>query len=254
MSTVSSRRVSFLKPLLLTLTLLGVPLLLGSCAHTTTSSGETTRAPSRVTRAEALATAQQYAAHRWTPSSKNVLHGAAPDGIRVDTPDVSYRVPGAFPGYWVAGRENVGIPYQWGGFATPEEFDRDIAAGLAAGDVYTSTKRALLDDAVSRGATGIDCSGFISRCWGLPRSFSTRELGALCDALPSYADLQPGDALNVHNSHVLLFSHWLDAGRTRLAAYETGGPPDWKVIRHTHRAESLRTKGYRPLRYRGMRE
>jgi hypothetical protein len=210
--------------------------------------------PSQVTRSEVLATAMRYANHPWTGTAANVRHGPDRAGIRVDTPDFSYQKPGAIPGYWVPGEPNRGLPYQWGGFSTPEEFDRGIAKGLAAGDVYTEQKRSLLYDGVSAEAVGIDCSGFVSRCWGLPRAFSTRELAQLCDELPSWDDLKPGDVLNLYNAHVVLFSGWMGPERTHLAGYETGGPPDWKVVRHVIGVGFLNKKGYRPLRYRGIRE
>ena len=38
----------------------------------------------RVTRAQALATAQTYLLHVWTPTARNTLHGLDPDGVRVD--------------------------------------------------------------------------------------------------------------------------------------------------------------------------
>jgi len=144
-----------------------------------------------VTRSECLAIAEAYRAHRWQPTAANVFHGIDSNGVRVDTPDAGYRPPGAVPGWWEPGQVNEGIPYQWGGFATPEQFDRELASGLAAGDVYTQEKRRLLDAAVSRHATGIDCSGFVSRCWKLPRSYSTREFAGICDPLTSWADLRP---------------------------------------------------------------
>ncbi len=209
--------------------------------------------PSRVSRAEVMATAERYASHEWTGTGANVRHGVDRAGIRVDTPDISYRKPGAIPGYWVPGRVHRGVPYQWGGFCTPEEFDRGVASGLAAGDVYSEEKRRLLEDGVSAEAVGIDCSGFVSRCWKLPRAYSTRELAQLCDSLPSWDQLRPGDVLHVYNAHVVLFSGWTQADRKFLAAYETGGPPDWKVIRHRIGTDFLKGKGYRPLRYRGMR-
>ncbi len=76
----------------------------------------------------------------------------------------------------------------------------------------------------------------------------------MCEALPSWDELKPGDALNIYNAHVLLFSGWIGPDRKYLAAYETGGPPDWKVIRHVIGVDFLKRKGYRPLRYRGIRE
>lgn len=201
-----------------------------------------------------MAIAETYRTHRWLPSEANVKHGPDSQGIPVNTPDVSYRKPGAVPGWWVPGRVNVGIPYQWGGFATPAEFDAGIRAGLAAGDVYTLEKRRLLEAAVSREATGIDCSGFVSRCWKLSRPWSTRELPALCDPLPSWNDLQPGDILNTYNSHVAIFAGWADSGRTRLYTYETGVPPYWLVVRREVDTRHLQNLGFVPLRYRGIRE
>lgn len=207
-----------------------------------------------VTRSECLAIAETYRSHRWHPSAANVFHGVDPDGVRVDTPDISYRPPGAVPGWWLPGQVNEGVPYQWGGFAMPEQFDRDLASGMAAGDVYTQEKRRLLDAAVSRHATGIDCSGLVSRCWKLPRSFSTREFARICDPLSSWDDLRPGDILNTYNSHVMLFAGWLDTSRTHIIAYETGIPPFWLVVRHPVGVDFLRQKGFAPFRYRGMRD
>jgi cell wall-associated NlpC family hydrolase len=206
-----------------------------------------------VSRAECLALAEAYRSHRWQPTSANVLHGPDADGVQVDTPDTSYQKPGAVTGWWVPGQGNEGVPYQWGGFATLEQFDQDIAAGKAAGDVYTLEKRRLLDAAVSRHATGIDCSGFISRCWQLPRSYSTRELAGLCSPLPSWDALQPGDILNIWNSHVVLFAGWCDPSHTRLIGYEAGVPPHWLVVRHEIETDKLRRLGFTPLRYRRMR-
>ena len=151
------------------------------------------------------------------------------------------------------GATNVGMPYQWGGFDTPESFDRKVAAGLAAGDIYTPLKRELLYDGVSRAACGIDCSGFISRCWGLPRAYSTRELQGLCVPLGEFSEMRAGDLVNKRNVHALLFASWLDAEQTQFVAYETGSEPSWKVLRHPIAVRYVADKGYRPFRYRGMR-
>lgn len=207
-----------------------------------------------VSRQECLLIAEAYRTHAWTGSAANIMHGLDSRGIRVDTPDSTYQKPGAIPGWWRTGVPNQGVPYQWGGFSTLAEFDAGLRAGKAAGDVYTSDKRRLLDDGVSDQAVGIDCSGFISRCWKLPRSFSTRELAGLCTEVPSWSDLKPGDILNTYNAHCLLFAGWEDAEQKVLAAYETGSPPDWKVVAHGIDAKWLRSIGYKPLRYVNMRD
>ncbi len=205
-----------------------------------------------VTRAEALAIADAYWRHRWFAGSANILHGSDGAGVRVDTPDEGFSAPGIRPGWWKAGEWNVGVPYQWGGFSSLEELDAGVRRGLAAGDVYTEAKRAELEAAVSAEAVGIDCSGFISRCWKLSRPISTRALPGICDELGSYEDLRPGDILNLHNAHVLLFAGWEDAEKTRMVEYEAGSPPTWKVLKNTITVERLQGLGYQPYRYKGM--
>ncbi len=209
---------------------------------------------SSVTRSQCMNLAEAYKTHRWTPTAYNIRHGNDARGIRVDTPDATYKGAGVIPGHWRDGEASEGVPYQWGGFCTIAEFDAGIRAGKGAGDVYTSEKRRLLDAAVSDDCVGIDCSGFISRCWRLPRSYSTRELAGLCEPLASWSELKPGDILNTYNAHCLLFAGWHDAEQKRLIAYETGSPPHWKVVSHIIDAKWLRGLGYRPLRYTRMRD
>ena len=209
---------------------------------------------SSVTSQEALAIAESYRVHRWRPTEANALHGDDPNGIRVDTPDIS--MPEGIAeraGWWKPNSTNQGIPYKWGGFDTPQEFSTKIAKGFYAGDVYTDKKRALLYDGVSEYTAGVDCSGFISRCWRLDRPYSTRELPELCVELQSYDELRPGDILNKRNVHALLFVKFLDPKKKTILAYETGSPPTWKVLRHPVSVDYVRGLGFKPYRYKGMR-
>src|SRR4051812_42594392 len=80
--------------------------------------------PSRLTRAEAISIAQSYVAHEWTPTEANLFHGVDAHGIRVDTPDAQFHGENKEHGWWLIGERNTGFPYKWGGFETPEEFDR----------------------------------------------------------------------------------------------------------------------------------
>ncbi|GAA5495599.1 hypothetical protein Rhal01_01778 [Rubritalea halochordaticola] len=206
---------------------------------------------SSVRRIETLRIAESYRRHLWAPTEQNILHGQDSDGIRVDTPDSALSVDRAGrPGWWKPGKMNQGMPYQWGGFDTPESFDQKIKQGFAAGDVYTSDKRRHLYDAVSNYACGVDCSGFISRCWLLDRPYSTRELPKLCTPLTNYNDLKAGDILNKHNTHVLLFYKFIDKEKTRFLAYETGSPPTWKVLLHPIKVDYVKGLGYKPYRYK----
>ena len=212
------------------------------------------QALSSVSREEALAMAEQYRAHTWIATDQNIFHGMDPDGIEVQTPNAGFCPVDDRPGWWEVGKANIGIPYMWGGFDTPESFDAGLRDGKWAGDIYTQEKRRLLDDAASKHAAGIDCSGFVSRCWKLPRSYSTRELPALCEPIMDLAQLKPGDIFNTHNSHVVLFAGWLDDAHLSLKAYEAGGNPEWRVLLSTMSLQSLIEKGYTPWRYRGIRD
>ncbi len=202
-----------------------------------------------VTRAEVLALAERYVQHVWRGGPEHIFHGLDPQGVRVDTPDAAFQ-PQNGQGWWRTDVENVGIPYKWGGFDLPEEFATGLRAGRYAGDCGSAEKRRLLDDAVSSSAVGIDCSGFVSRCWKLPRSYSTRELPQLCDPITDLTKLEPGDIFNRHNAHVMLFAGWVDADHTLISVYEANE----KVSRTEHAVAKLLQDGFSAWRYREMRD
>lgn len=204
------------------------------------------------TRSEALQIARQYATHRWEASAKNVLHGLDRAGIAVRTPNRGAASTQVDDGLWMVGKTNIGVPYKWGGFDTLGSFEAGIRAGKAAGDLYSAEKRRKGGAAVSPDAVGIDCSGFISRCWKLPRKQSTSTLASICKRLPSPAALRPGDIMNTANGHVLLFAEWTDDAKTRALFYEA--EPFSKVIASEQDIAEMVRAGYKPLRYRQIRE
>lgn len=208
-----------------------------------------------VGRQEALRIAESYRVHQWTPSNANTKHGLDKDGILVNTPDINMDTQvAARPGWWFPNKINTGIPYKWGGFDTPKSFDKKISKGYYAGDVYTSSKRQKLWNGVSQKSCGVDCSGFISRCWRLDKAYSTRDLPGISTELSSFNELKPGDIVNKHNTHVLLFDRFVDVEKKWLLAYETGSAPSWKVLRHQIQVDYLKTKGYRPFRYKKIKQ
>jgi hypothetical protein len=202
----------------------------------------------RVTRDQAIATAYRYTQVEWMPEARHVRHEADSQGIMVHTPDPSIAKYGDRRGWWRPGVKAKSLPYQWGGFDTPDSFLQKIAAGKKAGDVGDAAKRKLGDAGVSTESCGIDCSGFVSRCWNLPRPYSTREMHQICDPLDSWDELLPGDIL-LNDRHVVLFVKWQVPGK-QFAAYEAGPFPVWRVSACGLYKEKLLREGYAPWRYR----
>ncbi len=199
-----------------------------------------------------MAVARSYAEHRWQASAQNVRHGPDAGGVVVQTPDEPSGQ--AHPNRWRPGQENIGMPYKWGGFDTPASFDAGLLRAKAAGDLYSSAKRRAGNEAVSQEAVGIDCSGFISRCWKLPAKLGTATLPGLCRRLDSADDLRPGDVMDMPHQHVLLFSHWLNGGKSRALFYEAEGDRHARVVASDRSLWELRLLGAQPLRYARIRD
>jgi len=95
-------------------------------------------------------------------------------------------------------------------------------------------------------ATGLDCSAFVSKVWGVSRH-TTDTLGSVSHPIAK-DELQAGDALNLTtgrdpdgDGHVRLFDRWADAEHTRMYVYEETPP---KSIHHVINWDSK----YQPMR------
>ena len=219
-----------------------IPFLLRSLFLLLCTTAATFAAP--LTRSEVLGTAASYVEHRWQPTTQNVRHGKDGGGILISTPDATT----GNADLWQAGQPTVGVPYKWGGFDTLESFMRGVRTGKAAGDLYNAEKRRLGGKAVSGDAVGLDCSGFISRCWKLAEKQSTSSLPDLCVRLRSASELRPGDALNQPGGHVVLFVKWMDDTQTRFLCYEA--EPFSRVRASERHAPDMIASGYSPIRYK----
>jgi len=214
-----------------------VVLLLCALLFPTTSFASTFLEDSDLTRDEIIRIAEAYKNHVWVAAEENIYHGVDLHRISVDTPDRD-----TFTGWpswkgWLTG-ENTGIPYKWGGFSCiPEseyrgesdkdyKFDEGIEKGKYAGDMNC------VEPSSQKYTVGVDCSGFVSRCWRLPRKQSTRSLPDISQPV-TFEDLKKGDILNCCNAHVMLFKEFVTLenklpGQTRIRIYHASGI-DWKV-------------------------
>lgn len=210
-----------------------------------------------VTQAEAMSRALAYATHVYTVASTNLtpVAGATCGGKLVKTPA------------WLSSSGTmVGLPYKWGGFTGLEGFsatsvdpdcagtnthffDAGLADGQYAGDYCASSCSGMYCG--SHCAVGVDCSGYVSRVWGLPGHVTTSALAGspyVCPAaLPSFDNLLPGDVLNNAGSHMRLFTARSASGA--IEVLEASGR-DWKVAPHAYQIAEL--AAYLPYRKRAL--
>jgi len=156
-----------------------------------------------VTPNEALNIAATYVNLYWDCQSKNLTNGTIVDsyGYQVETP------------YWLSVGRMHRVPYKWGGFETVQQFTDGIGAGKYAGDKYTSKCCG------TASAVGVDCSGFVSRCWKLPTHYSTRMMDDdITKAYDSWDKTKPGDVCHKPGHVRLIVGHRADGSLDMVEA------------------------------------
>jgi hypothetical protein len=227
--------------------LIFIVALVSGCAHL--------RPGPAVTRQQVMKTAEAYADYQWQATPANVFHGFDSAGVWVDTPDVEFWGLG---GWYADGRTNIGVPYCWGGTSTLEQFDRGLVQGRPAGYHFRGPR---IDHSDSALPVGVDCSGLVSRCWRLYARRSTYDISNVCEQLPNYDDLRPGDAVNKPYSHVILFDSWVDGTHEKMRVFEAGDAKrdgdaqDYeKVHEDVYDRDWLLQHGFVALRYKRIAE
>jgi len=135
------------------------------------------------------------------------------------------------------------VPYDCGGWDTVSMFN---------GYMYPNTKQA--GDIDCGGAEscskGTNCSGFVSRCWGLSTHHYTGRypsLGSVSCQLKRTDCLQRGDIMNSAGNHVVLFRSYASGG---INDYEsTASYNNYDRVVYTFSPWSRFSSGYVPLRY-----
>lgn len=186
--------------------------------------------------------ALSYANYEWTASEANVLHGTDCDGRFVDTPDITWRGEVLDCGWWKVNEVNIGIPYGWGNASTLEEFEQGIKSGKFAGNVPEDTKRY-----GSHHTVGVDCSGLLTVCWGLPKKIATRDIPEYATVIEHLDDIEQGDVFAIPGSHVMLFKEFSNDAKSEViiidATRSTG-----KVSVRTEKVALLFKNGYKIYR------
>lgn len=174
---------------------------------------EATPPANRLSRVQIMDAAEKFRTAKWMLNDKN--YG---DGL------VSACAPERRQ-YWLRpsrldgkkGTQISGLPYNWGGYMSVEQFNTRIKNDAVAGNICTCRGSG---DCVIAAAAGVDCSGFVSQVWGVSRK-TTISLAAIAPELSSYNALKAGDILNKHNSHVRLFASFSASGNGNIRAYES---------------------------------
>lgn len=181
-----------------------------------------------ITRAEVIETAEAYANARWRCSEKNVDRR-----YNKMQPGMTYR----------------GVAYNWGGWDTIAAYQQKIRNGAVAGTTREEVHPAF---------AGVDCSGFVSRCWGLTRRrYSTHTMDKISKQI-AWDELKPGDIMNRAGHHVRLFEKYDPTDPDLVWVYEATGdragkygvkvdPP--RVIHRCVRKSVMMKEGYLPRRY-----
>ncbi|MBI9070946.1 MAG: T9SS type A sorting domain-containing protein [Melioribacteraceae bacterium] len=199
---------------------------------TTTKEIETKKVLSKITsasRAEALRIGESYVYHQYYCGANNlaVTNTTAKDGDVVRTPE-----------RLIVGM-NARVPYKWGGFNTLSQFDKGLLDGKYAGDINT--------DGVSREAVGVDCSGFVSRCWKLSSQYSTSMMPGITRLYNDWSNLKPGDAIH-KIGHVRLYISTNSNGSIKTV--ESTSAHGWGVCYWSFAPSDL--TAYTPRYYTGM--
>lgn len=179
-------------------------------------------------RVEAIRLGEKYVLYKYSCNAANLAPGGlvALDGDTIKTPN------------WLINGYNARIPYKWGGFNTLTGFSDGLSAGKYAGDIDT--------DGSSSYAVGVDCSGFVSRCWQMTYHASTSYMPSITTQYSSWDSLKPADAIH-KVGHVRLFIERTSNGSFRVV--ESAGR-NWDVSYWTFTLSDLAT--YTPRYYNNM--
>ena len=138
-----------------------------------------------ISRGEVLVRAQTYCFHPWHCGQSNLTASCSGTYQSVYTPGDYY-----------------GLPYDWGGYVTLFEFDDGIKSGNGAGS-YS-------DHGVLSCTVGLDCSGFVSKAWGVGH-FGTSTISGTSHEI-AFGEVKEADAFNVAGYHIILYGGELAGG------------------------------------------
>ena len=134
------------------------------------------------------------------------------------------------------------MPYCWGGFSSTSQYNTGMNGTGRVGNINTPTSGYVSN------TYGLDCSGYVSRCWGTSTKYGTSTIMNVAYKINA-SNLLQGDALNNAGSHIVLFEKLDGAGNYVL--YEATLLNSYDRVSHTVRSISG-MGSYVPIRYNGV--
>lgn len=144
------------------------------------------------------------------------------------------------PRYINGAGEYTNMPYCWGGWTKTDEFQTDMGIHGRAGNINCTTTGRVSS------TYGVDCSGYVSRCWNLSTKHSTSTLGNVASTI-TFSSIKKGDALVISGYHVMLFSH--ESGGMYYTYEATKTNSYDKVVYTCYSVSEIKNSGYTPIRY-----
>lgn len=139
----------------------------------------------------------------------------------------------------------TGIPYNNGGWDTWQGFMNKMSNGTTAGNINTSL--------VLSNLGGVDCSGYVQRCWGIndeKKNTTMLDSSSISYSI-SAANLKYGDAWN-RSDHIMIY-HQKD-GYGNYILYEATQLNSYDRVAHTTRAASSVESSYHSIRRLNINE
>lgn len=137
------------------------------------------------------------------------------------------------------------VPYNWGGWDSLDGFKNKILQGKTAGNIKTKKVYSII--------AGVDCSGYVQRCWGL--NDSKRSTTMLDNPGISYRisllDVKFGDAWN-NSGHIMIYQNRDGYGNYIL--YESTLLNGYDGVYHSSRAASYVESNYHLIRRLNINE
>lgn len=188
-----------------------------------------------ITRQQILNNADSYVNYNWNANACNLWNGTYCGGRNI------------YSCSWVNIGTNVSMPYAWGGFSSQLQHDNAMLNCVSAGD-QCSTNGGGCSNQGGSGAglgctSGLDCSGLVSRSWGLSSHYGTGQLPNISTSYLSLSQVQPGDILNIVGSHTRLITSYNGSSYTVIESSGT----DWKTAYHSYTPVQL--SSYNPRYY-----